>query len=120
MIEIIDNLPENVVGFNAKAHISGDDYEKVLIPLIEEKLKKFAKINLLYHIGEEFEGFEARAMWDDAKAGFMHLHSWGKIAIVTDVSWIRKTSKVFAFLIPAPVKIFADGEFDAAVEWVSK
>jgi hypothetical protein len=46
MIEKIKNLPENVIGFNAKAQITGEDYEKVLIPMIEEKLKKFDKLNL--------------------------------------------------------------------------
>jgi SpoIIAA-like len=120
MIEKIKNLPENVVGFNAKAQITGEDYEKILIPLIEKKLKKFKKLNLLYHLGEEFEKFEPRAMWDDAKTGLMHLHSWSKIAIVTDVSWIRGTSKVFALLIPGHVKLFENKDLDAAVKWVSE
>jgi hypothetical protein len=120
MIEKIKNLPENVIGFNAKDQVTGDDYEKVLIPLVEEKLKKFKKLNLLYHLGDEFEKFEPRAMWDDAKVGIMHLHSWNKIAVVTDVSWIRGTSKVFAFLIPCEVKIFANKEIDEAIKWVSE
>ncbi len=120
MIEKIKNLPENVIGFNAKAQITGDDYEKVLIPMVEEKLKKFDKLNLLYHLGEEFEKFEPRAMWDDAKTGFMHWCSWNKIAIVTDVSWIRGSSKVFGLLIPAKVKLFANKELDEAVKWVSE
>ena len=120
MIERIKNLPENVIGFNAKDQITGDDYEKILIPLVEEKLKKFDKLNLLYHIGDEFEGFEPRAMWDDAKIGLMHMHSWGKIAIVTDVSWIRGTSKVLAFMMPAHVKVFDNKDLDEAVKWVSE
>ena len=120
MIEQIKNLPENVVGFNAKAQITGEDYEKILIPLIEKKLRKFKKINLLYHLGDEFERFEPRAIWDDAKTGLLHLFSWDKIAIVSDVSWIRGTSKVFAFLIPCHVKMFDNKDLDAAVKWVSE
>ena len=120
MIEKIKNLPENVVGFNAKAQITGEDYEKILIPMIEKKLKKFDKLNLLYHLGEEFETFDARAIWDDTKTGFMHWHSWGKIAIVTDVSWIRGTSKVFGLIIPAKVKLFENKDLDEAVKWVSE
>ena len=120
MIEKIKNLPENVIGFNAKAQVTGKDYEKILIPLVEEKLKKFAKLNLLYHLGDEFEKFEPRAMWDDTKVGLMHLCSWNKIAVVTDVSWIRGTSKVFSLMIPAHVKIFANKDLDEAVRWVSE
>jgi len=120
MIEKIKHLPKNVVGFNAKAEVTGEDYEKILIPLIEEKLKKFDKINLLYHIGNEFEKFKARAMWDDAKMGIMHLHSWNKVALVTDVTWIRGTSKVFGFLFPCHIKIFHNIDIKEAVKWVSE
>ena len=120
MIEEIKNLPENVIGFNAKAQITGEDYEKVLMPLVEEKLKKFKKLNILYHLGEEFEKFEPRAMWDDAKIGIMHLCSWHKIAVVTDVTWIRGSVKVFGLLMPAHVKIFDNKDIDEAVKWVSE
>ncbi|MBN2641256.1 MAG: STAS/SEC14 domain-containing protein [Victivallales bacterium] len=120
MIEKISNLPDNVVAFNAKALVTGEDYEKILIPMVEEKLKKFKKLNLLYHLGEEFEKFEPRAMWDDTKVGLMHLCSWNKIAIVTDVSWIRGTSKVFSLLIPAHVKTFANKDLEVALKWVSE
>ena len=120
MIEKIKNLPENVIGFNAIDHVTGDDYEKILIPLVEKKLKKFDKLNLIYHIGEEFEKFEPRAMWDDAKVGFEHIHSWGKIAMVSDVSWIRGMTKFFAFMFPCKVKIFKNDQLDEAVKWVSE
>jgi hypothetical protein len=120
MIEKIKNLPENVIGFNAKAQITGEDYEKVLIPEIEKKLKKFKKLNILYHLGDEFEKFEPRAMWDDAKVGIMHLCAWHKIALVTDVGWIRGSAKVFGLLMPAHVKIFANKDIDEAVKWVSE
>ena len=120
MIEKIKHLPKNVVGFNAKAQITGEDYEKILIPLVEEKLKKFKKINLLYHLGEEFEKFEPRAMWDDAKIGIMHLHSWNKVALVTDVTWIRGTSKVLGLLFPCHIKVFDNKDIKEAIKWVSE
>ena len=120
MIELITGLPDDTVGFNAKGKVTGEDYETVLIPLVEEKLKTHKKINVLYHCGKDFDSFEAHAMWDDAKTGFIHWHSWNKIAIVTDVSWIRGSSKVFGLLIPAKVKLFENKDLDEAVKWVSE
>jgi len=94
MLEIIEGLPDNAVGFTAKGNVTAEDYETVLIPAVEEKLKKHEKVRLLYHLGEEFERFEAGAMWDDAKVGLGHITDWEKIAIVTDVNWIQQAGKI--------------------------
>jgi hypothetical protein len=119
MIEIIKDLPDHVMGFTAKSKVTGADYETVIIPQVEKKLEKYKKLDLLYHLGDEFSGFEAEAMWDDAKVGLMHLTSWRKIAIVSDVGWLRASAKVFGFVMPAHVKVFCNSELDKAKEWVS-
>ncbi len=125
MLETISGLPDNTLGFTAKGNITSEDYETVLIPAVEEKLKQFDKVRLLYHLGEEFEGFEAGAMWDDAKVGLAHITEWEKIAIVTDVNWIRDAGKIFGFAIetmsvPGHVKVFHNIEFDQAIEWIGE
>ena len=48
MIEIIQGLPDNVVAVTASGKVTGEDYDSVLIPVIEEKLKKHDKIRVLY------------------------------------------------------------------------
>ena len=50
--------------------MTSEDYEKVLIPAVEAKLKKNKKVRLLNHLGEDLQGFYAGAMWEDTKAGF--------------------------------------------------
>ena len=49
----MSDLPEHVIGFTAKGKVTGEDYASVLIPAIEEKLKKHSKINFLYHMGKD-------------------------------------------------------------------
>ena len=78
MIKIISDLPNNVLGFESSGTVTGEDYETVLIPAVEEKLKAFPKVRLLYHLGSEFTGYDMEAMWDDAKIGFKHLKAWEK------------------------------------------
>ena len=53
-------------------------------------------------------------MWDDAKVGFAHLRAWEKIAIVTDVNWIRGAVGIFRFLMPCPVKMPPNSQFAGA------
>ncbi|MFA7229989.1 MAG: STAS/SEC14 domain-containing protein [Victivallaceae bacterium] len=119
MIEIIKNLPDNVVGFTAKGKVTGEDYESVLIPLVEKKIKDHGKINLLYHLGSDFSGYEASAMWDDAKVGLMHLTAWHHIAVVSDLDWVRNSTKIFSFMMPGHVKVFACADIEEAKEWVT-
>ena len=37
MIESITNLPVNVVAFTASGQVTADDYENVIIPLVDDK-----------------------------------------------------------------------------------
>jgi len=119
MIELLPNLPSEVVGFIASGRVTANDYESVVFPAIESKLEEHGKVRILYHIGPKFSGFTAGAMWDDAKVGLAHLRAWEKIAIVTDVDWIRGAVGIFRFLIPCPVKMFSNSEFAEAKDWIA-
>lgn len=120
MIELMQDLPDEVLGFSASGKVTGDDYEQVLIPAVEAKLKAHPKVRLLYHLGAAFEGFEAEALWDDAKVGMHHLNDWERIAVVTDTGWIRGAVKVFGFAMPGRIRTFADGELAQAKDWISE
>ena len=119
MISKFEGLPENVAAFRASGEVTREDYEKTLIPMVEDKLENHEKIRLLYHLGPDFKGFTAGAMWDDTKVGLKHLKAWEKVAMVTDVSWLRNTVKCLGFIIPGKVKIFHNAEMDQAKDWVS-
>ena len=118
MIDIMPGMPANVLAFKGVGKISQEDYEKVLIPALEKKLAAGEKLRLLYYLGEDYSEFEAGAMWADAKVGFEHLTSWEKIAVVTDVEWIKAMVGLFAFVMHGKVRLFADAELEQAKEWI--
>ena len=120
MLETIQPSTGNVVAVRAAGKVTGDDYETVLIPQIEEKLKSYDKIRLLYQLGPEFEGYEAEAIWDDTKVGLKHLTAFEKIAIVTDSEWIIRAVKAFGFMMPGEVRLFANGELTEAQSWIEQ
>lgn len=119
MIKSMSELPANVVGLTASGQVTAQDYETVVIPAIEGALKDHDKIRLLYHIGPEWTGFTAGAMWDDTKVGLSHMAAWEKIAVVTDVEWIRAGIKFFGFTITGLVRIFGNDQLDEAIDWVT-
>jgi SpoIIAA-like len=120
MISLIEGLPDEVVAAEAKGKVTADDYESVLVPAVERARERFGKVRLLYVIGEDFESFSAGAMWDDTKLGLEHPRSWEKLALVTDVDWIRRTFHMVGWMIPGELKIFANAELEDAKRWVTQ
>src|SRR5208282_4161731 len=91
MIEALNGFPTKVLAFACKGHVTKRDYETVLIPAVEEALKQKSKVRLYYQIDPDFSGIEPGAVWDDFKVGMEHVLRWERIAVVTDVDWIRYT-----------------------------
>jgi hypothetical protein len=119
MIEINVGTPENLVIAIAHGKVTAADYDNTLIPAIEAKLKTQKKVRLLYELDNDFAGFTAGALWDDAKLGLSHLTAFEAVAIVTDVHWIADAAKLFAFFLRCPVKVFASDKRIDAEEWVA-
>ncbi len=119
MIEMIPGLPDNVLGLTAIGKVTGEDYESVIVPAIEDKLKRHDKLRMVYHCGPQMEGFTAAAVWDDAKVGLKHLTQWDKIAVVSDEKWILNSVKVFGFLMPCEVQVFENDRLEEAKSWTT-
>lgn len=119
MIEVIRDLPDNTIGIAAKGRVTEQDYESVIEPMVEEIFKRHDKARFLYHLGEDFEGFETAAVWEDTKLGFSHYRGWEKVALVTDRNWLRGAFRAFGVFMPGQVKTFGSGELEQAKQWVA-
>lgn len=118
MITLLDGYPDDVLAISATGQVTARDYEKVLIPEGEARLKRHPKIRFLYHIGEEFKGMSPTAMFMDARFGLAHMRQLGRSALVTDVPWIADGAKLFAPFFHMPFRVFSNAEFEAARTWV--
>jgi len=117
-IEWIDGLPNDVLAMSATGTITARDYEETIIPAVREKLKEHDRLKLLFQLGADFDGYTAAAAWDDAKLGVLHLTDFSRVAIVSDVTWIRHATKLFAPLLRGQVHLFSNDELDQAKQWV--
>ncbi|MCX6170239.1 MAG: STAS/SEC14 domain-containing protein [Ignavibacteriales bacterium] len=120
MLKIMNDLPDNVLGVSAEGNITGTDYEAVLIPAVEKKLKANKKIRMLYHLGSSFTGFDLNAMLDDAKMGMKHLSAWERVAFVSDHELINTFAKFFGYMLSCELRIFRNSELDVAIKWISE
>jgi len=119
MIELVKGFPDHVVAVRAIAQVTRDDYHSVLVPAVEEALQHHDKVRLYYMIGHEFSGIDPGAAWEDLKVGVEHLTRWERIAVVTDVDWIKHMVRAFSFLMPAEVRVFATASDAEARTWIA-
>jgi hypothetical protein len=118
MIEALEGFPANVVAFACHGHVTKQDYDSVLLPVVAKALEENEKLRLYYETAPDFAGIEAGAVWEDTKVGMTHLLRWERLAVVTDVDWIRHTMRLFAFLVPGEMKVFPPDEAAQAREWI--
>ena len=119
MMTLVKGLPENVVGVAAHGQVTAHDYENVLIPAVEAALGRHDKVRVYYQIGADFAGFDLGAAFADLRIGLGRLMHWERIAVVTDIGWIRDAFKVTSFLIPAQVRIFETAQAEDAKAWIA-
>ena len=118
MIEHLKGFPANVLAFACRGKVTKADYDTVLVPAVNAALKGGGKLRIYYETGDNF-GIEPGAMWEDFKVGMEHLTRWERMAVVTDVDWIRHTMKFFSFMMPGELRTFSHAEADKARAWVS-
>ena len=118
MIETIDNLPDGVIGFRADGQITASDYTDVLKPAVDEVIKRGDDVRIVIEFGS-WSGMSGGAVWEDLKMGIERFTKWKRIALVTDIDWMRHATNVFGWMTPGDVKTFSLAERDAAVAWAA-
>jgi hypothetical protein len=115
MIQIVEGLPDNVVGIVAKGRVTNEDCNKIQKPLMETSLKRHDKVRLYYEIGCRFPG----AAWEDLRIGIECIPQWERVAVVTDVGWVRHTVNALRFLIASDVRVFTSFQAPEGRAWIT-
>ncbi len=118
MIESLPNFPEHVLAFVCKGRVTKADYDSVLVPAVSRALERHQTVRLYYQTAPDFAGIDPGAIWEDFKVGMEHLTRWERVAVVTDVEWIKQTMRFFSFLMPGAMKAFSLAEAAQARAWI--
>ena len=119
MIEILEGFPSNVIAVAAKGQVTREDYDTVLTPEVKQVLATHQKLRCYYEIGPAFSGMAPGAILEDMRLGLNYRSQWERVAVVTDVGWVRTTVNAFRFLIPGEIRTFSLSEAEQARSWVS-
>ncbi|MBM5802142.1 MAG: STAS/SEC14 domain-containing protein [Cyanobacteria bacterium K_DeepCast_35m_m2_023] len=120
MIEPIEDLPAATLGFSLHGDIVARDIANVLEPAIEAAFDQHERIKTLLVCGDDFRGVSREALWDDTTLGLRHWDGFERMALVTDLPWLRQTLRAIALFMPCPVKLFQADQLDDARRWLSE
>lgn len=119
MIQLLTNLPENIVGFKATGDVTETDFKETVIPNVQQLVDKTNTLNYLLVLDTSIKNFTAAAWWQDALLGIKHISKWNRAAIVSDVEAIRTFTDIFSVVIPGEFKGFKHEDLQEAIDWVA-
>jgi hypothetical protein len=121
MIERIHDMPPGTIGLRASGELTQEDYRDVLQPALNGAVAT-GEVRLVFLL-DDFEGLGHGAWREDLETGlraWVRDHSaWRRMALVTDVEWVARAMRVFAWLAPGEVRVYAPADLAEAKAWVA-
>jgi SpoIIAA-like len=117
MIKELSGMPAGVIGFEASGKMRAEDYRDVVLPALEHAAAA-GEVRFVIVI-HDFDGVSGGALWQDLKVGVEHFRAWKRIALVTDIEWMKNMTSLFGWMTPGEVKTFQLAQRDEAIEWAA-
>ncbi len=118
MIKLISNLPDKVLAITATGQVTSDDYRTVVTPAVNSRRAVHSTLRLLYHVPPAFKKFTTTALWDDAQIGLHCLQDFERVAMVTDVDWLKILASGLQPDSSIEIRVFSHNELDKAHDWI--
>jgi hypothetical protein len=123
MIEAIAGMSDGTVGIRVWGRVTGADYDEVLLPALRQAVDEHGEVRLVFQVGPEFEAFTLEMMGADVTAGLSfgveHWAAWKRMAVVTDVEWLRHSMQMLGWMTPGEARVFGLSQLSEAKAWVA-
>ena len=121
MLEEIPGVPEGILAVRVVGKLTADDYAQVVEPALREAHRQKRGLRVLLHLGPQYEGFTAGALWEKTETWLRNRLLWRWIegyAVVSDIRWVDEFAHLAAFLAPFPMQVFGNDALDDALAWL--
>ncbi len=121
MIELLSDMPENVIGIRVSGRLRGDELRDFK-PEIDRVLGT-GEVRIVEVIESDYEGFGPGGFLEDLKLGFgtvlPHHSAFKRIAVVSDKEWVAHVLHALAWIVPGELAVFGLADLDRAKQWVA-
>ena len=118
MIERLTNLPPGISGVKADGTITKEDYERAVVPLLDEARREGKRLRVLCELAPGFQGVTPSGAWEDLKLGLRSIRRFDGCAVVTNIAWMREATRLAAFFMPCPIQAFSSSDRARAIDWL--
>jgi hypothetical protein len=118
MIEPLSSSSDKVLAFKMSGKLHDEDY-KTFVPLVDAAIAKEGKARIFAQF-HDFQGWDAKALWDDIKFSTTHCTKIEQIALVGDKSWEKWMARVCKPFTMAKIRYFDAAEIETAKEWLAE
>jgi hypothetical protein len=118
MLEVLPDSKGNILFLRAVSKLTDKDYKEVLIPRLESIFKQYGKARLLLDMGDDFQGWDAEALWDDARFGLAHRNDFEKMGVIGGPKWVEWGLKIGALIMSGEIRPFSASQRSEALRWI--
>ncbi|GAA4880506.1 hypothetical protein GCM10023203_34360 [Actinomycetospora straminea] len=112
------DVPPEIVAVRAAGVLTRGEYDAVVLPMLQETEGTERRMRVLCQVEDDYTGLTPPALWEDLRLGVRAIGRFAACAVVTDISWIRTASRLAAFAVPYPLRVFGLAEREDAVAWL--
>lgn len=118
MIDILTTSASDLIEIRLSGQITQPEYDAVIVPAIEKGLADHDRLRVLVLVDPGFTGVDMGAAWSDTKMGLSHWRGFDRIAVATDIGWMKVAVRAMAPVFPCPVQVFGATALDDARLWL--
>lgn len=119
MIQELKNTPNTMVGFVATDDMTKEDFDKVVVPGVDELVKRTDKLNYLFVLETPLQNFTIGLWMTEAMCRLNNVDKWNRAAIVTDVEVVKSLTEVSKEML-GEFRAFTRDELAEAIRWVGE
>ena len=123
LIEPLENLPPEVIGFRVTGEMTDADYKDTLVPALKSAAAS-GEVRLLLVGAEGFDLMSLKGRFEaarqDPELDLGHSKDWRRVAVVAEANFlVRGLFPSLAKVIPVEVKLFDPKDEAEARTWVA-
>lgn len=119
MLYVLPETTGDIIVLQANGTLTSSDYTETFLPLFDHVKNTHPEVRLLITFAPDFEGFEAGAIWEDAKFGLQHTNDFYRVAIVSNEKWMEWMTKVADLLTQGEMRHYRMTQLLEALRWIN-
>jgi hypothetical protein len=119
MIEQIKGLADNVAAFRVTGHVTKENYDAVVLPLVASVKSHHPHFDFLLVIDTDLKNYTIGAWIEDFLMSLKNITRFNRMALVSDSGFVDKLTHLVNTFAPGEYKSFHLKDEEAAIKWIS-